>query len=229
MSDSSFYDSNSKRLEEDRIGILDFPDYDANLDWLQKFKRDPSAVIRAVNDWWSIATTLMDGARQYEVLEIPRGFVGLTNLLALLCDREVTSIDAMPLKDFYDAVYAREGELFDLVSSSAFQSPEKMESTLRKAMVVKDRLEKLAEAKEQEYRRKEEKRQSQENEPPDEQVVQDVREIIHKYPNATRKTIQKKLKGLRGRGIGNDLLRRVLDILRESGEYRVSKKNSPRR
>lgn len=227
MPDSSFYDSNSKRLEEDRIGILDFPEYDANLDWLQKFNRDPSALIRAVNDWWSIATILMEEARQCEVLEIPRGFLGLTNLLALFCDQEVASIDAMPLKDFHDAVYAREGDLHDLVSSSAFQSPEKMESTLRKAMVVKDRLENLAQAKEEEHRRKEEEKQARKEKPLDEHKLEAVRNVIRDNQKATRVRIQTMLRDRGGSGISNDELSRILDRLRETDEYLVPKRRSP--
>lgn len=227
MPDSSFYDSNSERLEEGRMVISGLPEHDANPDWLQKFKSEPLALIRAADDWWSIAIILMEEASQCEVLAIPRGFLGLTNLLALFCDQEVASIDAVPLKDFHDALYAREGELHDLVSSSTFESPEEMESTLRKAKVVIDRLENLAQAKEQEHRRKEKEKRARKEKPLDEHKLEAVRNVIRDNQKATRVRIQTMLRYRGGSGISNDELSRILDRLRETDEYLVPKRRSP--
>jgi len=229
MSDSSnsFYGSNSKWLDERRDGSLGLPDVDEGPDLLETYKKDAAALTDAADTWWSVATWAIDLVRGCYILDIPRGFTRLTDVLILFCDTVQTNIDASPLRELHDVLYAREGELYDLVSKVCWQRTlEETESILHKAMIVKDRIKAVAAARSKELPH-DVPPDSQDNDGPFHQRIRMVREVLKKHPNETQKKIQAILRKHHGGGMGNPTLMKVLDFLRQTGEYsRPARKRS---
>ena len=147
MSESpNFYKSAANLLEPFRDGSSKFPDYQANSDWLQRLNDDPAVLLHAVNDWCNVASWGIKIVGTAAIPQMPQGFLGLTDLLVLWCDAGRFGIDSTPLKDFFNGLYAREGDIHDVVTDVSFRLIEDMKSIFVKAIVVIERIKTLIDA-----------------------------------------------------------------------------------
>ena len=211
----SFHEPDFGSTEDLRERVAGLPDYEPNAEWIALLKRDPRAMERAMEDWWRISLWGCEHAQSREVLSLPCGYSRLTQLLMVFLDAEVTSIDSVALRDVHDILYAREGELVDLISEVCFESVEELGPAIRRAHVVRERVLALA-------RQKLTKPLKQRREPsPSENKINAVREVVSDNPKATRKAIQAELSRRGGSGISNDDLTHILNRLRDEGVYKV--------
>ena len=224
---ANYYGANSEQLDELRDRLSGHPDCSEAADLLEANNTDPKALGYAAGVWWIVASWGMNVVRECEIPNLPAGFTKLTNALVLWCDLSQLNLDASPLRDFHDALYAREGELHDLVSSACWTDLDEMneilargDKVLRRALVVTDRLRAIATAHTEDHipiallepNNSDEVFQ---------QRVQMVREVLADSPKASQKEIQKELRRRFRIGMRNETLIEVLDYLRANGEYSI--------
>jgi hypothetical protein len=130
---------------------------------LELFRNEPSRLIHVLGAWWQDA---VESYYQVEGGMLPRpsrGFFLDTRRLVLWCDAELRTLDAAPLQQISDQIWARVVKAHCLISCGGtyingtcdrcgstdardpnWATPDEMKRTLGRAQAVKERIEALA-------------------------------------------------------------------------------------
>lgn len=189
-------------------------------DWIADLANDPDLLMQAAEDWSVGGNAVLMQLKSNFWPTDTDGFYCLSRILTLICDTEKNGIDPT---DWFVAS--------ETLSEMKFVDPEETEGhwaklieSIERGAIAAERLRMLANYRAWSKDRKRKGGATGIRNPDSlvsKQRIDAVREIVRDDPFATQDAIQRKLSCKSGAGYNRDVLKSILDQLRDEGIYKV--------